>query len=320
MTRRVLVTGATGFVGRALVPALAATGRLVRAAARTPASIRGGDRIEPAPLPDLADHVDWAPLLAGVDEVVHLAGMAHRSGVEDAGYDRVIRGATGELARACMGRPIQRFVFVSSIGAQAGASATHAVSEADEPHPVTAYDRAKLAAEAELRATRIPFTILRPALVYGPHVKGNMALLMRISASPWPLPAAAFSNRRSLLALDNLVDALVFCLDNPATLGETYVVADPDPITLAEMITILREAAGRPAPGSPAPPAPFEILLRTNERSVLWDRIGGELVVDPGKLLATGWRPPVETRGGLRATVRASAAEAAAVSAAGRKL
>lgn len=294
------------------MPALAATGRLVRAAARRPADIPSSDRIEPVRLPDLADHVDWAPLLAGVDEIVHLAGMAHRSGVEDTGYDRVIRGATGEFARACMGLPIQRFVFVSSIGAQVGASATHAISEADAPHPVTAYDRAKLAAEVELRATRIPFTILRPTLVYGPHVKGNMALLMRISASPWPLPAAAFANRRSLLALDNLVDALVFCLGNPATLGETYVVADPDPITLAEMITILREAARHPAPDGPAPSAPFEILLRTNERSVLWDRIGGELIVDPGKLLSTGWRPPVETRGGLRATVRAGAAEAAA--------
>ncbi|WP_170149502.1 NAD-dependent epimerase/dehydratase family protein [Rhodoplanes roseus] len=305
MIRRVLVTGASGFVGRALVPALAAADRLVRAAARNPADLPRGDRIEPVRMPDFSEPFDWEPLLADVDEIVHLAGIPYRSGVEDTVYDRVIRAATGELARACAGRSIQRVLFVSSVGAQAGSAVEHPIHETDAPHPVTAHDRAKLAAEAELRQARVPFTILRPALVYGPHVKGNMALLMRISASPWPLPAAAFSNRRSLLALDNLVDAIVFCLANPATLGETYLVADPDPITLAEMITILREAAGRPAAPGAGPPAPFEILLRSSERSVLWDRIGGELVVDPGKLLATGWRPSVDTRSGLRATVRA---------------
>lgn len=302
-TRRVLVTGATGFVGRALLPALAAAGRLVRAAARNSADLPRTDRIEPVSMADLAEPCDWGPLLAGVDEIVHLAGLPYRSGVEDTVYDRAIRAATGELARACAGRPIQRFVYLSSVGAQAGAAVEHPVHETDPPHPVTAHDRAKLAAEAEVRSARIPFTILRPALLYGPHVKGNMALLMRISASPWPLPTAAFSNRRSFLAIENLVDAIVFCLNTPSTLGETYLVADPDPITLAEMITILREATPRPAPAGT--PAPFEILLRSSERSVLWDRIGGELVVDPGKLLAAGWRPPVETRGGLRATVRA---------------
>lgn len=305
MTRRVLVTGASGFVGRALVPALAATGRLVRAAARTTAAVPSGDRIEAVRLPDLAEPVDWAPLLDGVDEIVHLAGIAYRSNIEDAVYDRVIRAATGELARACIGRPIQRLLFMSSAGVQAGAAADHMVRESDPPQPATAHDRAKLAAEAEIRAARVPFTILRPTLVYGPHVKGNVALLMRISTQPWPLPAAAFSNRRSLLALDNLVEAIVFCLGAPATAGETFLVADPEPITVAEMITILREADGRPAPTAGASPAPFEILLRTSERNVLWDRIGQDLVVDPGKLLAAGWRPAVETRSGLRAAVRA---------------
>ncbi|MBK5962438.1 hypothetical protein CCR97_30245 [Rhodoplanes elegans] len=303
VTRRVLVTGASGFIGRALVPRLAAAGRLVRAAARNPAEVPTGARIEAVAMPDLELPCDWSELLAGVDEIVHLAGISYRSGVEDTVYDRIIRGATAELARACSRLPIQRLVFVSSIGAQAGGAVEHPVHETDTPRPATAHDRAKLAAETEVRRARVPYTILRPALVYGPHVKGSMALLMRISASRWPLPAAAFSNRRSFLAIENLVDAVVFCLDTPATLGETYLVADPDPITLAEMITILREAAQRPT--STGTPAPFEILLRSSERSVLWDRIGGELVVDPGKLLATGWRPPVETRGGLRATVRA---------------
>ncbi|EJW09676.1 UDP-glucose 4-epimerase [Rhodovulum sp. PH10] len=308
MTRRILVTGASGFVGRALVPALAAAGNLVLAASRRPAETARGPGIEPVALPDLDGPVDWAPLLEGVDAVVHLAGIAHRSGIEDAVYDRVIRAGTGSLARAAARRKVSRLVLASAVAAPPRAARGPVVTEAAEPQPATAYERAKLAAEVEVRAAGVPFTVLRPPMIYGPNVKGNMALLMRIAGSPWPLPAAAFTTRRSLLALDNLIAAIVFCLDQPATVGETYLVADPEPITLAEMITILREAAARPTRGGGSP-APFEILLRMSERNVLWERIGDDLVVDPGKLIAAGWRPVVDTRTALRAMVRANGAD-----------
>src|SRR4029077_11658461 len=107
---------------------------------------------------------------------------------------------------------IKRLIFMSSIGAQAGSAADHVVTESDEPSPVTAYDRAKLAAEEEIKRSGVPFTILRPVIVYGPGAKANIALMMRIAALPVPLPFGAFRNRRSLVAIDNLSQAVLFCL------------------------------------------------------------------------------------------------------------
>lgn len=312
---RILVTGASGFVGRGLVPALVLAGHTVRAAAREATGGAPGlaaasaPAVEPVRLPDLAGAIDWAPLLDGVDAVVHLAGIAHRSGVDAGDYDRVIRQATAALAQACAARRLP-LVFVSSIGAQTGSAADHVVREIDPPRPVTAYDRAKLDAEAAVRETAGAFTILRPPLVYGPGVKGNMALLMRIAAAPWPLPFGAFTNRRSLVARDNLAGAIAFCLENPATRGETYVVADREALSLAEMITVLRTACGRPARLIAVPPRLIAGLLRATGRAATWDRMGGALVVDPGKLLATGWQPAVDTRAGLAAMMRAYASAA----------
>ncbi|MFD2182362.1 NAD-dependent epimerase/dehydratase family protein [Rhodoplanes azumiensis] len=301
---RILVTGASGFVGRGLGPALVRAGHVVRAAARDATAISPEPAVERVRLPDLAGEVDWTPLLDGADAVVHLAGIAHRSGVEAGDYDRVIRHATAALARECAARRLP-LVFVSSIGAQTGSAADHVVRETDPPRPVTAYDRAKLAAEAAVREAGGAFTILRPPLVYGPGVKGNMALLMRIADRPWPLPLGAFRNRRSLVARDNLAEAVAFCLATPATRGETYVVADREALSVAEMIAVLRTACGRPQRLIPVPPPLIGGLLCAAGRAATWDRIGGALVVDPGKLLAAGWRPAVDTRAGLAAMMRA---------------
>lgn len=306
---RILVTGASGFVGRGLVPALVRAGHIVRAAARDATAVASGPPVEPVRLPDLAGEIDWAPLLDGVDAVVHLAGIAHRSGVDEGDYDRVIRHATATLAQACAAQRLP-LVFVSSIGAQAGSTADHVVRETDPPRPVTAYDRAKLAAEDAVREAAGAFTILRPPLVYGPGVKGNMALLMRIADRPWPLPFGAFRNRRSLVSRDTLAGAIVFCLATGATRGETYVVADREALSLAEMIAVLRTACGRPPRLIPVPPRLIAGLLRAAGRTATWDRIGGALVVDPGKLLATGWQPAVDTRTGLAAMMRAHASTA----------
>ncbi|MBK5959738.1 hypothetical protein CCR97_16230 [Rhodoplanes elegans] len=300
---RILVTGASGFVGRGLVPALIAAGHLVRAAARHVESDQAVGAIEPVRLPDLDGPVDWAPLVDGVDAVVHLAGIAHRSGVDDGAYDRVIHAATAALARTCAARSLP-LVFVSSIGAQAGSAADHVVRETDPPRPATPYDRAKLAAEAAVRDAGGAFTILRPPLVYGPGVKGNMALLMRLADTFWPLPFGAFRNRRSLVARDNLAAAIAFCLTAPGTRGETYVVADREALSFAEMITTLRDACERPARLVAVPPAPIAGLLRATGRAATWDRIGGSLVVDPGRLLAAGWHPVIDTRSGLAAMMR----------------
>lgn len=303
-----LVTGASGFVGRAVVTALASRGHKVRAAVRSPPS-SFGDGFEVVKHPDLAQAFDWQPLLDGIDKVVHLAGIA-QSGRNRApeSYDQINRQATARLAQTAARAGIRQFVFVSSIRAQSGPAADHVLTERDAASPTDAYGRSKLAAEAQVRSSGVPFTILRPAPLYGPGVKGNFAFILRAALSRWPLPVRSFTNRRSLLGIDNFASALAFVLGERAVLGETYVVADPGiPPTLAEIITTMREAQNRRAFVLPIPQRCVKIPLRLMRRSDLWERLAGELRVDPGKLIAAGWQPAHNTRDGLAALSRATA-------------
>ncbi|MET4801656.1 NAD-dependent epimerase/dehydratase family protein [Bradyrhizobium sp. LB11.1] len=304
MSLRILVTGASGFIGSALTGALANDGHFVRAASRKPPVLTNVLGSEWAALPDLEREVDWAPLLNGIDIVIHLAAIAHRTHIDSGQYARANRVATAHLLRACAQRGIKRLIFMSSIGAQTGSAADHVVTEKDEPWPITAYDRAKLAAEEEVRHSGVPFTILRPVIVYGPGAKANIAMMMRIAALPLPLPFGAFKNRRSLLSIDNLVQAVMFCLENPDTINRTFIVCDPEPITLAEMIGTLREASGRPRNLVPIPPVAVRALVFAAGRRWLWDRIGRDLVASSADLQSVGWCPRVQTKDGLRAMVQ----------------
>jgi nucleoside-diphosphate-sugar epimerase len=301
---RILVTGASGFVGRAVVRAFAGSGRVVRAAVRRspPESFPAG--VETVVHPDLAHSFDWSPYLDGVGQVIHLAGIAHTGGVGAERYERINHAATAELATAAAQRGIRHFVFVSSIRAQSGPSADHALTERDEAQPTDAYGRSKLAAEVAVRESGVPFTILRPALFYGPGMKGNFALLLRAARSRAPLPVKDFVNRRSLIGIDNFISVLDFVLSSPATLGETYVVADPGiPPRLGDLIATLRKAQGRRPFLLPLPPHYLETPLRLLRRKGMWERIGGNLRIDPEKLIAAGWKPPHDTRDGLTALV-----------------
>lgn len=299
MSFRILVTGASGFIGSALVPALAAAGHHVRAASRQPA--QGGERIDPVVLPDFEDEFDWSPLLTNIDIVIHLAAIAHRQGGNIVDYDKVNRGAAVSLTQACLHNQVRRLIFLSSIGAQTGSASDRVLTENDEPHPVTGYDRAKLAAEIAIRKSGVPHTILRPVIVYGPNAKANIAFLLRIAALPLPLPFGAFQNRRSLLAIGNLVEAIMLSLDSPSTFNETFLVADPEAMSIAEIFGCLRAATGRRAWLLPVSPRLISGLLGLVGRRAIWHRIGQDLVVNPTKLLEAGWKPSVTTREGLRA-------------------
>jgi UDP-glucose 4-epimerase len=302
---RVLITGASGFIGRGLTRTLADAGFSVRAAARDLAALPTSPSVEPVTLPDLSQPVDWRPLLSGVDAVVHLAGIAHVSqDIPDAAYDRTNRLATKELALACSLAPnIRRLVFLSSIRAQTGPAADRTLTEGDIPQPTDAYGRSKLAAEAFVRGYGTPFTILRPVVVYGAEARANMAQLIRIASLPFPLPFGAFGNRRSLLSLDNMISAIRFVLETPATAGETYIVSDPSALSLAEMIATIRKARGRSPALLPVPPQWIRAALRAAGKGDVWERIGASLVADCAKLRAAGWQPPTDTPQGLTALV-----------------
>lgn len=304
---RILVTGASGFVGRALVTDLANAGHSVRAAMRQPADVFPRS-VEVVAVSDLTRPVEWRALLRGMETVVHLAGIAHAGpGIAEEAYDRVNRLATAELAATAKAIGIRHLVFMSSIRAQSGPSSGTALRETGPPKPTDAYGRSKLAAEEAVHAAGVPFTILRPVLIYGSGVKGNLARLMALSKKPWPLPLGLCRNRRSLLARENLIGAIHTALKLPSAQGETYIVADPAPLTLAEIVGALRQGEGRSPGLLPVPPPLIALAANALGRAEEWRRLGGPMVADPGKLLAAGWQPAVETRAGLMALTRNAA-------------
>jgi nucleoside-diphosphate-sugar epimerase len=304
---RVLVTGASGFIGRPLTAALTQAGHNVRAAVRDRRGQQFPSGAEVAMQPDFANPVFWAPLVAGMDAVVHLAGIAHvGADVPEAMYDRVNHVATAELARAAAAAGVRRFVFMSSTRAQAGAASAEPLTETATPRPTDAYGRSKLAAEAAVRAAGVPYTILRPALVYGPGAKGNLASLMRVAALPVPLPFGAFSNRRSFLALDNLIAAVRFALEDPRAANETFLVADPQAVSLAQLVSLLRAAAGRKPWLAPVPPALLKIALNMIGQRDSFERLAGTLVAEPHKLIAAGWQPVTDTKTAIARMVQAA--------------
>jgi len=302
---RILVTGATGFIGQSLVPALAKQGHFVRAAARDPSRIAAGPNVEPVAMPDLSKAADWSECLEDVSHIVHLAGIAHAPGtLPDDVYTQINTEAVADLAGQAKGQ-IERFILMSSVRAQAGLSAPNAITEDDPPEPTEIYGRSKLGAERRLAASSVGFTVLRPAVVYGPGVKGNIASLATIAKTPMPLPFGGLDNRRSLVSIENLNTAVAHVLRSEQTRNETYLVADAGPISVAGIVSAMREGLGRSPQLIKMPHAAIRRLMKSFGREADWERVCGAFEINPAKLMATGWRPTVETAEGIARMMRA---------------
>jgi nucleoside-diphosphate-sugar epimerase len=298
--RRVLITGATGFLGRPAVTVLEASGEKIRAAVRRLPDPPLSADVEVAQCPDLRQPVDWRPLLEGIDIVIHLAGVERKLHRSAALYDQINHQAAARLAAAAAQAGTRHFIFASCLSAQNGSAADHALTERDPAAPTDPQGRSKLAAEAAVRASGVPFTILRLAPVYGPGMSGGLAFLLRAAVSPMPLPVRDFTNRRSYLGIDNFLSALTFVVTLPAASNEIYLVADPGiPPNMADLIRAIRHAEGRRALLLPSQVQYAEIPLRMVRLGSLWDRYCGNLRVDSSKLIAAGWQPLYDTRAGI---------------------
>ena len=203
-----------------------------------------------------------------------------------------------------------RYCHVRQTPKQVSATAETVLNETLEPKPTDAYGRSKLAAERGLAELDLDWVSLRAALVYGPGVKGNMARLVRLAQSPLPLPLASLKTRRSLLALENLSAAIEAVLAVPGTLRRVVIAADPEALTIAEMIAAMRGGLGRKANLFPFPPALLKLLLRAVGREEIYHRLSGPLVADPTVLMSLGWVPPVATPAALLRLMQQSRREA----------
>ena len=299
----VALTGATGFIGQYLLNELPKRGYRLRVLLRRPTMLPEG--CASAVIGDLAKPYNMAEALSGVDAVIHSAGIASTmSGLPEDDYRLFNTEATVKFARAAERARVKRFVFLSSIRAQSGPTADGVLTEEREPRPTDAYGRSKLAAEQGLAETRLDWVALRLALVYGPGVEGNVARLITLARSPYPLPIAGLKAEHSLLALDNLVEAVDKVLAVQQPLKRPLIVADPKPLTLGAIIAAMRQGLGRRAALFYVPKPLLKSALRAAGHVDGYEPLFGSLVADPSALAKLNWVPRVETRAGLAALVR----------------
>lgn len=303
--RPVVVTGAAGFIGRALIARLAAEGVPVIALTRAPMTLAAG--IAGRPAGALTAASDWPALLAGARTVVHLASRAHApiAAAEEARWITAEAQTAAALARAARSAGIERLVFLSSIKVQGEATAGAPFRAADPPAPADVYGRAKLAIEAAMRETGAPLAVLRPPLVYGPEVKANFRALLRLVDRGLPLPLATIDNRRSLIFLDNLVDLILAALTHPAAVGGVFLARDEEEPSTPALIRQIAAGLGRPARLFPCPPTALRVAARLLGQTAAIERLTGSLSLDDSATRQRlDWRPRVPLAAGIAATCR----------------
>ncbi len=311
MNAGILVTGASGFVGRVLCAELMRREYAVRGAVRGNAA---GEALR-YPLVQIADigpGTDWTGALQGIEVVIHLAARVHvmRDDASDplGEFRRTNTAGTEHLARCAAAAGVRRLVYVSSI--KVNGEATHAgskFSEADAPAAQDPYGISKWEAEQALRRvaqeTGLEVVIVRPPLVYGAGVKGNFAQMLRVLGKGIPLPLASVRNLRSLVYVENLVDALIACAGHPAAAGQTYLVSDGEDISTPDLLRQLGVALAHPAHLFPCAPALLQLAGRLTGKADQVERLLGSLQVDSGKIRRElNWIPPCTVQQGLQAT------------------
>lgn len=304
---RILLTGASGFVGRATAAALVATGHPVRRVLRN----AGDDDV--FRVDSIDGCTDWQGAFEGVSAVVHLAARVHQMTDTAADPLSAFRAVntlgTERLARAAAAAGVRRFVFISSAKAVGESSAPgQSLNESATPRPVDPYGVSKLEAEQVLHRvadeTGLEVTIVRPPLVYGPGVGANFRALLRAVYRGWPLPLGCVDNRRSLVSVTNLADALRLCVEHPAAAGRTYFVTDGEDISTAELCRRIGRALGRPARLLPVPVALLRLTGWLTGRTAAVQRLTGSLSLDSALIRRElGWRPPQTLDQALAATV-----------------
>lgn len=311
----IAVTGATGVIGSYLVQTLVPE-ICVRAITRREnivfSQARGNGTTWP--VGHINSSTDWLTALTGIDCIIHCAARAHIMNEAEADplavYREVNTYGTRRLAEQAVVAGVKRLVFLSSIGVNGiHTNCRGPFSFSDAPSPKEDYAISKWEAEHALwdvsAKTGLEVVVVRPPLVYGPGVKGNLARLLRLLRAGVPLPLGAVENKRSLIGLDNLVDLLIRCVDHPAAAGQTFLVSDGEDLSTPDLLRHMAAAMGRPARLVPVPVPLLRLAGSALGKRAEIDRLVGSLQIDSSHTRQVlGWTPPVSVEEGIRRMVQ----------------
>ncbi len=301
----ILVSGSTGFVGYYLVQVLSNQINFsVTASARRSVGFSGVSLFR---ISDIGADTDWSAALAAQDVVIHTAALAHvmKNGEgTPLEYRKINVDGALNLARQAAAAGAKRFIFISSIGVN-GIVNKRPFSESDVPNPAGPYAQSKLEAEQELwdiqEETGMEVVIIRPPLVYGPNAPGNFGRLVRLVEKGWPLPLGAIHNKRSFVALDNLVDLIITCLDHPAAANQVFLAGDGEDLSTSDLLMKIGVAMGKPVRLLPVPENWLRFGAHLLGKKEVADRLLGSLQVDISKARdLLGWEPPISVEEGLK--------------------
>jgi len=298
----ILLTGSSGFVGRALLAAIN-----IRQDIKLSVAVRKLSAVcnlSEFLVDDISGATKWSNLIIAQDVIIHVAALAHVASGDAAAFNRVNAAGTVNLARQAAAAGATRFIFISSIGVN-GNMSSRPFTPDDQPNPVEPYALSKWEAEKSLwqvqQETGMEVVIIRPPLVYGPSAPGNFGSLVRWVEKGVPVPLGAIHNKRSLVGIDNLVDLVIRCIDHPGAANQVFLAGDGEDLSTTELLRGVGEAMGKPARLLPVPAGLLQLGATLLGRKALAQRLLGSLQVDISKTCELlEWRPPYTIQEGLR--------------------
>ena len=307
---KVLVTGVNGFIGNAISCRLISDKIYVIGSVRHKKLSKGVKQIRTIEVGEINDKTEWGEALQDIDTVIHLAGRVHK--IRDLGkdpkelYERVNVDGTKKLVMQSIKKRVKRFIFLSTVKVN-GEENKNPYKETDIPSPQDAYSISKYEAEINIKditkTSEMEFVIIRPPLVYGPCVKANFLKLIRIVDRGIPLPFASIGNKRSMIYIENLVDAVLLCVQHPNAAGQTYLVSDGQDVSTPGLIRMIAAALQTKPRLFRCPPLALYMAGRFTGKGPTVDRLIGSLTVDTGKIKSElGWTAPFTLGEGLQKT------------------
>jgi nucleoside-diphosphate-sugar epimerase len=312
--KKILVTGALGFIGQSLCKTLSKSGKSVRGIVRSQNSFSKNPDIEYVSVGDIVHKKDWKNMLVDIDCIIHCAGRAHIMSETKSDTLKIYRSVnvdvTKRLAEQAAAAGVRRLIFLSSIHVL-GLDTNNRKSflHSDEINPIENYAISKYEAEQALLQisdkTAIETIIIRSPLVYGPSAPGNLARLIKLVSSNIPLPFSRINNKRSMVGIDNLVDLLIRCIDHPDSAGKTFLISDGEDLSTPDLINHIASSMGQKAYLFPVPMFLLKFVSRILGKQREIDRLVGSLKIDSNYTRETlNWMPPVSVTEGIRRMVQ----------------